>query len=60
LIKIKKEVDKNTLFDILKQTHNKRGLMKKVSISGYAFKHFIKKGKMVDNLKNAFKKYIKL
>jgi hypothetical protein len=60
IFNMNKEVDKNTLFDILKQTHNKRGLMKKVSISGYAFKHFIKKGKMVDNLKNAFKKYIKL
>ena len=60
IFNMNKEVDKNTLFDILKQTHNKRGLMKKVSISGYAFKHFIKKGKMVDNLKNDFKKYIKL
>lgn len=60
IFNMNKEIDENTLFDILKQTHNKKGLMKKVSISGQmvTFKHFVKNDNVIDNLKNVFTKVI--
>jgi hypothetical protein len=60
IFNLNKKIDEDTLIDLVHQTHNKKGLMKKVSIPGYTFKHFIKNGKMVDNLKNTFKRFIEL
>lgn len=57
---LNKKIDEDTLIDLVHQTYHNKGLMKKVSIPGYTFKHFIKKGKMVDNLKNTFKRFIEL
>lgn len=55
-----KKIDEDTLLKLLEQTYDNRGLMKKISIPGHTFKHFIKKGKILSNLKNAFKRYIEL
>ncbi|RYA22858.1 hypothetical protein CRU96_10845 [Malaciobacter halophilus] len=57
---LNKKIDENTLIDLIHQTHDNKGLMKKVSIPGYTFKHFVKNGKIVDNLKNTFERIIKL
>ncbi|RXK03582.1 hypothetical protein [Halarcobacter bivalviorum] len=54
------KIDEDTLIDLIHQTHDNKGLMKKVSIPGHTFKHFVKNGKIVDNLKNAFERIIKL
>ncbi|RXJ77028.1 hypothetical protein CRV03_07125 [Arcobacter sp. F155] len=54
------KIDEDTLIDLIHQTHDNKGLMKKVSIPGHTFKHFVKNGKIVDNLKNAFERVIKL
>lgn len=57
---LNKKIDEDTLIDLIHQTHDNKGLMKKVSISGHTFKHFVKNGKIVDNLKNTFERIIKL
>ncbi|MDN5069047.1 hypothetical protein [Aliarcobacter butzleri] len=59
LFNMNKRINEDTLIKIVRQTHNNKGLMKKVSISGHTFKHFIKENKIIDNLKNNFTRFIK-
>jgi hypothetical protein len=60
IFNLNKKIDEDTLIDLIHQTHDNKGLMKKISIPGYTFKHFVKNGKVVDNLKNTFERIIKL